>query len=69
MTWAKWTRLPHCQYGVVVGGFMGEPYDVACGSPAAHLAQWGEEQGLYLCDEHAALVEESEEEVQLEVRP
>ena len=48
---------------------MGEPYDVACGSPAAHLAQWGEEQGLYLCDEHAALVEESEEEVQLEVRP
>jgi len=58
---AKWTKLPHCQYMVYSPCAYESGYEVDCGKPASYLAQWGDKQKLYLCEDHAADIEEDEE--------
>ena len=65
-------KLPRCEYEVEVSDYATYSRVDSCGEPATHLASWHygypshEPEEMYLCEEHAELVEtaESEEVVQ-----
>ena len=67
MIYGNFTWLPRCQYGVycdtesLEGGFERD-----CNEPAACHIVWGYSTTLYLCDEHATLIEEQEEATRIE---
>mgnify|MGYP001608605827 CR=1 FL=1 len=62
MTYGKFIKLPHCQYSVYSADAAIDGYEADCGLPASYRIEWGEKQKLYICEDHAAEIETSEEE-------
>ena len=63
MTYAKWTKLPHCQFGIEsVSSDHTGCFEDDCGEAAMYTAKWrGDVAKLYLCKEHAEAIMNAEE--------
>jgi len=55
---AEFEPIPHCQFGVPCHSSWEGVAD--CGNPSAYIAKWADGDIMYVCEEHAQLIEESE---------